>query len=174
MESVSNVKNKIPLTNPTALPCCCIEAPQQHGAGSTPVTSLTVPPAPRWRSSRSACPLPAAVAAGSCSGRGAEGMAALGRVSRLLLGAAGPRSPPARSMAAAAHEGGGGNGALRGGRAAARRCPWRALPLRARGGGRSGSAGVEPEETGAPLLRLITGRGRSRWRGTRRDSSLVH
>ncbi|NXB57278.1 CX6A1 oxidase, partial [Struthidea cinerea] len=34
-------------------------------------------------------------------------MAALGRVSRLLLGAAAPRSPPARGMAAAAHEGGG-------------------------------------------------------------------
>ncbi|KAM6111882.1 cytochrome c oxidase subunit 6A1, mitochondrial [Pterocles gutturalis] len=34
-------------------------------------------------------------------------MAALGRVSRLLLGAAGPRSLPARSMAAVAHEGGG-------------------------------------------------------------------
>ncbi|XP_032562198.1 cytochrome c oxidase subunit 6A2, mitochondrial [Chiroxiphia lanceolata] len=34
-------------------------------------------------------------------------MAALARVSRGLLGAAGPRSPPARGMAAAAHEGGG-------------------------------------------------------------------
>ncbi|NWU11793.1 CX6A1 oxidase, partial [Cephalopterus ornatus] len=31
-------------------------------------------------------------------------MAALARVSRGLLGAAGPRSPPARGMAAAAHE----------------------------------------------------------------------
>lgn len=44
-----------------------------------------------------------------------EDMAALGRVSRLLLSAAAPRSPPARGMAAAAHEGGGGNGALRNG-----------------------------------------------------------
>ncbi|NWT14461.1 CX6A1 oxidase, partial [Vireo altiloquus] len=34
-------------------------------------------------------------------------MAVLGRVSRLLLGAAAPRSPPARGMAAAAHQGGG-------------------------------------------------------------------
>ncbi|NXG22321.1 CX6A1 oxidase, partial [Grallaria varia] len=34
-------------------------------------------------------------------------MAALPRLSRLLLGAAGPRSPPVRGMAAAAHEGGG-------------------------------------------------------------------
>ncbi|NXX50179.1 CX6A1 oxidase, partial [Tricholaema leucomelas] len=34
-------------------------------------------------------------------------MAALGKVSRLLLGAATPRSLPGRSMAAAAHEGGG-------------------------------------------------------------------
>ncbi|KAM6297740.1 cytochrome c oxidase subunit 6A1, mitochondrial [Aegotheles albertisi] len=34
-------------------------------------------------------------------------MAALGRVSRLLLGPAAPRSPPGRSMSAAAHEGGG-------------------------------------------------------------------
>lgn len=42
-------------------------------------------------------------------------MAALGRVSRLLLGAAAPRSLTARGLAAAAaHEEGGGNGALRG------------------------------------------------------------
>ncbi|XP_065549161.1 cytochrome c oxidase subunit 6A1, mitochondrial [Lathamus discolor] len=34
-------------------------------------------------------------------------MAALGRVSRALLGAAAPRSLPGRSMSAAAHEGGG-------------------------------------------------------------------
>ncbi|NXY17026.1 CX6A1 oxidase, partial [Atrichornis clamosus] len=34
-------------------------------------------------------------------------MAALGRASRLLLGAAGPRSSPARGMASVAHEGGG-------------------------------------------------------------------
>lgn len=56
-------------------------------------------------------------------------MAALGRVSRLLLGAAVPRSLPARgAAAAAAHEEGGGNGVLRGeGGAGAR--GWRSAAL---------------------------------------------
>lgn len=106
-----------------------------------PARDVTAPPRPRRARargrprSRSARPLPPSVPPGAVPvplpGCAQEDMAALGRVSRLLLGAAAaaPRSPLARGIAAAAaHEEGGGNGALRGEGGAGASA---ALPLRA-------------------------------------------
>lgn len=145
---------------PSPRPAAPAPPSAQDGAGPTSGRSardVTAPPLlarARAREARlkvsAAAPPPVPPGPGFCfrfrPALRTEDMAALGRVSRLLLRAAAPRSPQARGIAAAAaHEEGGGNGAPRGegGAGAGAALPLRAGALR-RGDGAWQALGASP------------------------------
>lgn len=140
LEALSPSRDELPA------PPDSLRPQHQDGAGrlqAAPRVTSPLRPSRAGRRVRAAVPLKVSAAAPPAVPPGAvpvpvpvavcgqEDMAALGRLSRLLLGAAAPRSLPARGLAAAAaHEEGGGNGALRGEAEPRQPVPLRAGALR--------------------------------------------